>query len=270
MGSLFKLKEGTVETKQKLSAEGKSYLLTIRANENFINLYLGGLDKYCVEAQITQPTSRFAAFQDTSVGYLTQIYYNAGCSIEGGFAKGIDTRRIVKLMVSYIASTYPHVKMLRFTDASTLDCKYGVVELPYFYYLLHGKTWYESRFNAINFDMQDKFEKAHREFTELKRTLHWNDFKSMTSIPDSYMQHYVDSKTWQDFFRHVAETEDDFCTFVSPWLSAFMRRLFKFRFESAEYRMPVSQMVPYTSEPFKAGRKFTRKNARIQHFKHQW
>jgi hypothetical protein len=270
MGTLVKCKEGTIETKYRLISEGKSFLLTIRSNENFINVYLGGLDKYCVEAQITPQTSRFAAFQDASIGYLTQIYYNAGCSIEGGFAKGVDTRRIVRLMISYIATTYPHVKMLKFTDASTLDCKYGVVELPYFYYLLNGKTWYESRFNAINVDMQDKFNKAHHQFTLLKQTLPWLDFKSITGIQESYASLYASTKTWQEFFRFIADAEDDMCTFVSPWLTAFMRRLFQFRFESAEYRLPVVSSIQYTVEPYKGGKRYTRKNARVQYGKHVW
>ena len=267
---------GSAEPKTiKLKVGTKSLKLTEYETADTITIFIGGHDKYCIEALLYKPTSEFlTAGHDITEGTLVHIYYNINCSLEHNFLKGVDTNMILKLLVSYIQQKYPYVKKLRFNDTSFRTCNNGTnVELAEMSYIRTGKTWYEKQFHAY-MDPEDleSFRKKELNFTNEKKKFTWNLMKSIMrtlpineTITEEQMQHlFENANTWQDFFGPLSDRIGipEFCNFVSSWLHSFMLSKFKGSLSFASYILPIDDRntIDFSESNYtRGGKRFTRK-----------
>ena len=265
-----------IEKRYKIQVDNHSYVLTVRSSDTSILLYIGGRYNYCLECQLFTKDSFMAKFSDISIGDLPHVYHENECKLDQPFLHGVDTTRILYLLISYISNTYPDIKGLTLIDKSYRDCDDGQsVDLAVMYYLLHGKTWYMSVVGADFLSIQDKqkFQKAEESFTSLKNTLSWDEFKQFITVklplPETELQHmYTSTQTWQDFFTTLRNkiSISKLCIFISPWIKTFWNIFFKFKLDTVKFKFMFSNpelqnKLKYTiTENKQTGGKYTRKN----------
>lgn len=272
MGTIFKAKEGTIVSYNTITTNNKAFLLTTHTNTDTITMYIGGHDKYCIEAQIFKENSTFSSFIDISVGNLSQIYFNVGCSLKGGFKRGEDTNLIIQLMISYINKTYPYIKSLSFTDASFRSCDNGhTVGLAEMSFITTGKTWYELHYKAyIETPYKVIVDENISNYNNLKKKVSWEMMTNYIRTPPptfTIEQLHIlfdNSTTWQEFFSTIRNTIgiSTFCIFISPWLHLFVKSLVKIPFSGIKYLLPLDNYVEYTlsiSNRRTGGKRYTHK-----------
>jgi hypothetical protein len=244
----------------------KTLQLTIHESDYSYNLYVGGRDVFCVQAQVFKPGSVYERFMDITIGNLPHLQYSKDCTLDANFQRGVDTVGIVRFIVSYIAENYPHVRQLSFTDASYRTCEDGsVVSLAELSYLTGGATWYTKQFGAtLDPTEQGAFAAAHARFQELKQITPWAvlvaDYFGECDAEDLF----VASDTWQEFFAGLRNKMGaaEFCQFAAPWLRVFMDRFMPFPFSRVKWFMPVQRFASYNLQEGGLRRRHTRRRRR--------
>ena len=259
MSTLPKKKADAVESRILLRLNRKSILLTVRETPRSILLYMGGRHLYCCSAQIIKPANE--------ISNLITVDFNTQCSIENDFQRGIDTTMLVRLMITYIARTYPFVTTLKLDDVSTRTCDdNSYVHLSELSYITTGKTWYERQSPAyLDNSAAAEFKEADRTFQALKSTLSWADITDRYILEDTpFDDLYRATGTWQEFFRAVRDTMgmSEFCTWCATWLHLFLQDTLPFQFPYKKYFIPVATSTPvdYKEEPYTQGGRSTRRN----------
>lgn len=267
-------KSGARVTYHKLKVGAKSILLTTHESNESVMVYLGSKHTYCIEAQLIKADSRMASFVDVSVGHLGHVYYHLECSLEHNFRRGLDTTMILRLALSYIHITYPHVKRMNFTDMSHRTCDNNqVINIAEMNYISTGKTWYEKHFHAyIEPKESAQFQQRERTIQEKKEQLTWEMFKGFIladlPLPDDELgTAYAAAKSWQDFFGPLRERlgVGEFSNWVVPWLHRFLEIHMEVNFAGLKFTMPIEvNTIPYEELPYKATGGFTRKRLPIR------
>ncbi len=261
----------------RLLVNGKSIKLTRFIGESTDTLYFGGHDFFCIDALVHKPGSKFVERGgDISDAFLSHLYYNMLCNLEGDFRKGIDSTMILNLCISYIKDTYPYIKTVSFTDTSYKTCDDGkIVELAEMQYVRTGKTWYETHFHAYIDPVDErKFNQCEKRFLISKQNMSWKDFKSymMGPLPleeEDLKDMFSSALTWQDFFASFSDKIgiSMFCSFVSPWLHRFIETEMRFYFSSTRYYIPVHKIerILYdVKEYVRGGKRYTRKRSILE------
>lgn len=263
----------------KIQVGAKSLKMSVFETENVIHLYIGGPTLYCIYATIHTEKSLFVkhGIHNKSVGTLEQIYYNKSCSLEHNFVRGIDTNMIIQVLITYIKQKYSYVRTLQFNDASTRTCDNTLpVSLASMTYIYTGSTWYQKNYNAyLSSNNSDKLRLLEDAYNERKLQFTWEMFRDLYAkgnlpLPESDMKiAFTHSNTWQDFFAYI-QTKigiSEFCNFVAPWLTNFMRQvmkhdiiLFPYNFNLDDFKSVKLHITPYTNTGGR--RKFTRKAQR--------
>lgn len=261
----------SIET-HTLDVQSKQTKITVFKSDHTDTIFMGSHTKFCIDALVQKADTEFAKRGgNISNVFLSHIYYDMNCSLDGKFKRGLDTNMIMRLFLSYIKNNYSHVKTVTFTDASTRQCDNGqYVDLAEMSYVRTGKTWYETHFNAYldPFD-EPKFKQCQRKFAEAKKTITWDIMNQYITDPlpmeEAEMKKlFEQATTWQDFFGPLSDkiTIAHFCEFVTPWLHKFLIVNMGFPFSSVHYVIPLNTFTPveYTIGDYKrGGRRFTEK-----------
>jgi hypothetical protein len=255
-------------TRKRLKVGTKHILLTTHESKDSYILYFGGLYFYCLYAIISKLDSPMARYFNPERGSLPEVHYSVKCSLEENFRRGIDTTMLIRLAVSYIKKTYPHVKILSFNDASYRECDIGTkVELPELAMITTGKTWYETHFGAYpSQEAQNTLKRAKSKLKEIKDDLSWEKFKHVMFVadplPDATLKAAYDkADTLQDFFLWLRGEigVPEFCAFCAPWLHAFFMHAIGVTVTNLGYMLPIQdspvEAVEYEESPFRGGGK---------------
>lgn len=124
----------------------QTFLLVTHETNKSIHIYVGGHDKWCIYCDIIKDmdTKRIK-----EMGYITKIRFDISCSLEHTFARGGDTKMLIKFLIQYIFNTYPTVRELAFNDLSVRTCDNDTdVNLAVMTYLYSEETWYMKNFSA--------------------------------------------------------------------------------------------------------------------------
>ncbi len=268
------LKGENIERKVIIRSDNITFLLVVHENNDNANLYIGGKNKYCMYSQIIKAGSRLSSLVDISIGTLSTLKSHTECAINNILEHGDDTKKLVYIMTSYIAKEYPHIKGLKFTDASTIVCDNGkTISLAELNYMVYGKTWYQRRFNAYLTDNSNLlFKEADSKFQALKQGMDWQLFCSVADNPicnSEWEALYNSAKTWSEFFGPIYDTikAKAFCNIFSPrWLSSFIEQYSDVHIFGLTYILPIQQeSIEYTVEPYSSGgnkRRSTRRRGR--------
>ena len=258
MSLLGPLRPDMTETKEQIQVGSKRLLFTTRISSSYRNLYIGGRSYYCLYVQIPREDGPLASLVDITTGSLPEVKYNAECSIEGEFIRGIDTTQILRILLDSIRKRYPHVRSLSFSDASYRTCDSGsTISLAEMSYITTGKTWYERMFGAyLDPESATLFSAKETLFQAMKTQMPWAIFRETVPVPDSAEELYRSSQTWQAFFGPLKDQMgvSEFCTFAAPWLHGFLQQFLPIHIAGLQYRMPIQATeIAYTIGPYLAG-----------------
>lgn len=249
MAQIPPVKIGCIESKNTISTENQSFLLTKHNCKDTDILYLGGAYTYCINIQIMLQGSIYERFSDISICLLDHLYYNNLCSLSGGFQRNVDVQKIFRILISYIKKNYTYINKIKLKDYSTRECiDKSSINLYELYYILHGKTWYQSRYNAyLSPNDEKKFQESHKLFQSVKKMMDWNTMKQFifgAEIPDFAENYYNETDTWQDFFTKMRNKMDiaDFSVFVRPWISSFLSSVMKYDFTAPFYYIDIKDI----------------------------
>lgn len=259
------------QAKTKMSIGTKqSFLLVTYESAKTINIYVGGEDKWCINAELIKEGAN-----TKPLGYLIKLRYDMYCSLEHSFTKGKDTKQLLYFLVQYIHDRYPQVKGLLFNDLSTRECDNdSEVNLAVMTYLYSEKTWYEKAAGAyISPQSEKEFAAIKSKFRKAKETP-WDVMSATIKNQAHYTEYsdneletlYQNSKTWKEFFEPIYKKIDiaDFCVFISSWLDNFILKYFN-NLQSLTFIIPVKDYrLTYNAQEYiKGGRRHTCRRPRI-------
>lgn len=265
MPRYYSKKPTQIEKKYEIKNEYNKYLLVTRISPFSTMLYIGGIDNWCLEIQISP---------DNLIAQMPKIEYDEKCSLTGRFNRGVDTLQILSLMISYITNEFPHIRHIAFEDFSYRKCNDRQhIDLAYFYYALYGQTWYMKKMGARFERAEDleKFTNASRIFNEMKKTMKWEDYDDCVStehpLPtDTIIKIYNAADTWHSFFRELSNQVDiaELCEYMSPWITTFIKKYTDLHFTAMKFIIDVPNMylpkMNYNLIAYiKNGGKYTRK-----------
>jgi hypothetical protein len=89
---------------------------------------------------------------------LDMLHYDRHCEVDGRMVKGNGTREMLKFAFNLLRKE--GVKTIQLSDRSSVMCGRQKIPLGFYYFLLHGKTWYERYFNFYPVTYVKNYEKA--------------------------------------------------------------------------------------------------------------
>jgi hypothetical protein len=191
------------------------------------------------------------------------------CEVSGIDIKGPKTTHLFHLAVTLLRQ-YTPVKRIELQDNSKFPCKLpdGTIERPslkHYYYMFHGKTWYEDRFGAIpdSEDERKRYEsaKSHRTDPEFKPKVEAFPFFNR-DIESLLAPIYERTKTWKDFLDEVKEIKE-YCILTYPW---YMQAVRAMRITIPDqWRIDIGDEYPTVEFTRIVGGGGTRKARRLRH-----
>jgi hypothetical protein len=91
---------------------------------------------------------------------LDMLRYDQRCEVSGRMVKGNGTREMLKF--AFELAKKEGAKTIQLTDRSKVQCGNQNIQLGFYYFLLHGKTWYERYFNFYPITYVKNYENAKR------------------------------------------------------------------------------------------------------------
>lgn len=254
------------ETFQVIHLGSLSLLLTKRESEKLITIYLGGPMRWCVYCELPKSNGQLK-----EIGYLNKVRFDLLCSMEHSFAKGHDTKQVIRLLVQYIHDIYPSVTHLSFNDTSTKACDNSVdTSLAFMTFLYTGKTWYEKNFDAmIALQSKAEYEDLKKRFIDLKKKP-WEEFWDYANrgaiLQEPVLKAlYESSETWEDFYGSIVDEVGiaEFCNWISAWSQRYAHD-HRIQFMTFTFHLPIrSYGLSFTIDQ-KGGRRKRRRYTRKQ------
>lgn len=185
----------------------------------------GGREKTCVMITIYQET-------DVEQPHIDGLHYGKDCIVKGDLEPKHGTIDMVKAALSFACQRYPQITSFTLKDDSSISCQKAVkVPLGTYYLAKHGKTWYDTHFNAYieNTKSQKQYQKMQKFNKHKVLPKHfeafWNEhiapyismFRKMKTddLKDTFEEIWNESSTYQDFFRGLAEID---CILFQIWV----------------------------------------------------
>ncbi len=234
--------QGESETQEVIRLGSLSLLLTKRESTRAVSLFLGGPLKWCIYCELPKDAS--GAIKET--GYLNKVRFDVLCSMEHSFAKGQDTKQLIRLLSQILSERYSTVKMLSFNDTSTKACDNRTdVSLAFMTFLYLEQTWYEKNFGAIVAPQSvNAVEALKRSFQELKEQpweTFWEYAYKGAPLSESVLKGmYERASSWKEFYEPIVDQIGiaEFCTWISHWSARYMLDN-NIHFSTFTYWLPV-------------------------------
>ena len=202
----------------KLKTSYASYYVEIwHQYPNIDKVYVGGKKK-CVSFSIY--------LEDKESPNLDGFGYDESCNKEGDHVKGVGSIHLLKVSMLFIISHYKlsNDTRFQFKDTSFIECNAYKLALPIYYTVFYGKTWYESKFDAVPLFMSkdDLKEQRNQLMIFLKTKPHINEFFSGSErLKAIISKSYDESESIQDCLRRLKELD---CSIFKNWLPALVSR----------------------------------------------
>lgn len=95
---------------------------------------------------------------------LDLLEYDRRCEVRGKMVRGAGTREMIQFAFDILKKE--GVNKVQLSDYSTFRCGASEIPLGIFYFILHGKTWYEKYFNAYPIKQQEAYKRSKQLRTE--------------------------------------------------------------------------------------------------------
>lgn len=109
---------------------------------NMDKVFVGG-KKRCVSMSVY--------LEEGEAPNIDAFGYHESCNVADNHMPGVGSRHLLVTAIRFVLDHYKLSLTTRFqlTDTSHIDCDKGyVMQLPQYYVIYHGQTWYESKFGA--------------------------------------------------------------------------------------------------------------------------
>lgn len=243
--------EGKYTFKYTLESESKKYALQIvgKYDENGLlramDFNIGGSLKYnCLEGTVYYKQNRAS---------LDTISFHEGCSLNTRFDKGLSMQ-IIKAYFQILKEYYPQIKVVKFTDLSSVTCGTSKVpiRLAYSKIASTGKTWYEHHLKA-KMQSLESYEAYCKSIERLSNKKPFDSFENLCSDMnlsvhkniDVVKNLYDESETYKQFIEklyqkfmvgsNTTSKHNNFCDEVMLWFEEFMIRIIDFDNEWCVY-----------------------------------
>jgi len=156
------------------------------------------------------------------------------------FEKYSSNIELLNEFLKYIKNNYSYIKEIKLNDSTYIPCnKTDTLDLLSYYIALHGKTWYEDKYNAYSKDNYDKYKEQLKNYIskEFKSKISWDIFYAKYILLGSnFAKNIIDnnfemcknifeiSKTFPEFFNSINKKiiREYKCIFFKSWLEQFI------------------------------------------------
>lgn len=206
----------------KIKSENYAYHCIIKELVNEYRVQFGG-QKQCINISI---------YKDDDCPNINGISYDEKCTLNKGLEPGKGTIEMIYAALKFIKYIKPEIKDLYFRDDSKITCENKVIiPLHYFYLSKHGKTWYQTHFNAKLVDKNDRKElkdalNTIRNVEMIKFEEFYNKYFircRQNGIQHSLKPIYDESKSYHDFLRKLTIEFD--CIVLDSWFGLFWNKI---------------------------------------------
>ena len=192
---------------------------------------------------------------------IPHLLYEPECAVGSFLEKGSGTEIMIRTAILYAYNDVKSIPFFKFDDDSHIDCveknmiktpprkPTKPVNLAFFYIAYHGKTWYESKFNAKMVD-PEKYRKYKNSLSFLRDPSKKPPFIEFLQIIGSSLEstekihilegYYNRALTYRDFFENIPKTRR--CEILYEWLTTFMRHYIGSTFSDKEWYIDVNNM----------------------------
>lgn len=195
-------------------------------DDNTTEVRVGGSDKFCVVIHV---------YNDEDYIYISELIYDSSCCLSQNLPKSEGTIALLNASLSLCKNLFSTKRFATLTDESVIKCGHGkILPLPEVYVLLHGTTWYSSKFGATPYEWSRSKRNA---FDTLIHTLSqppslswdvvWGKYLSNDFSQDAYNEvklAFQQSSNWHEFFNKIRR---DNCTTWYTWIRSLFRILSK-------------------------------------------
>lgn len=178
-------------------------------------VFIGGKKK-CVTFSIY--------LEDKESPNLDGFGYNEECNKQGNHIKGIGSIHLLNVAMLFVLKHYglPRDTRFQFKDTSFIECSTYKQSLPVYYTVFYGKTWYESKFDAIPlYISQDEFKEQRKKLRDYLKTKppieEW--FFGSEKLRKQVEEIYIRVNSLQECLLELKEFD---CCVFKNWLSALV------------------------------------------------
>jgi hypothetical protein len=209
-------------------------------------------------------------YPDTPFASITGISYKSECVLSPitGLVKSSGTKEMFKACMSFLVKIFSKKRPIKgfvFKDQSTISCSNGWnIALDSYYFAKHGKTWYQSWFNAKPFDEDNEtFDNTKMEMLEKAKDI--LDNRNMMPFTRFYRRYilensvirvkykdklkgiletlYSSSDSYKQFVEKVDNVYD--CSVLYSWLDVFVKRNISVLHPEQQWVIFSSDMTDY-------------------------
>jgi hypothetical protein len=194
---------------------------------DYMTLTVGSEKISCINLSIPVKDTEKHIFLD----HIDSTKPDTPCTIDDVTIRGQKTKDMFYFAASLLKNLTDKT-IVEFTDQSYFPCSISATEirnvpLNIYYLMFHGKTWYDSMFNATLADTseQEKYKRLQeRRHDAIYKPASFN-FKT-PALNDALYPLYEKTNTWNDFFDLIEKTYgQQKCKMVYVWLNDALRTI---------------------------------------------
>lgn len=155
------------------------------------------------------------------------------CTVNSQIIKGQKTIEMINLAITIARDIAPYAEYVKFNDMSFFYCDTPEgkkkVSLPPYHIAFYDKTWYEDKFKATLFNIND-----YEKYKTCIKGLYKESIKPTyfnfgnPRITELLKSLYIEAKTWKEFFNLIKKVyPNDKCTLMYPWIESAISLIFK-------------------------------------------
>jgi hypothetical protein len=195
------------------------------------NCVIGDLPKLLPITGLSGERNTFNTFE------LENVDYQDNCSNTIiPFPHGDNgTVDMIKTILEFVKAKYKYIKFIILTDASKISCGLSDISLFHLYISMHGKPWYEHKFNATFVARsEDDYVEYNSCLSLLKspKFKHTVTFDDLNITSDEFKTNiisdlYRDANTIVDFNKNVKNYFNDktkYCNFIKNYFIDFFNK----------------------------------------------
>ena len=244
----------------KIKTENYSFYLIINKNIATHTITIGGKKEACVNISVNTEKSLAVQrkFHKLDTATIPILGWDSLCSIDKPLERGSGTLHMIKTILSETQKRYPYITNYTLTDNSHIRCTSGKdISLSALSLIEYKMSWYERHFNASLSDdrLKEKYKKGKDILSEPELKMPLDQFQQYirpyTSIKViQSLEPFYNSETYFGFFENILKHKGKYetCDLVVDWIDIFIKYIFQFDIEKAEWSIPTNSIETIITE----------------------
>jgi hypothetical protein len=181
-----------------------------KINNTFYSIVIETEYEYRIKFGGKHECINISVYKDDTNANLNGLSYDERCNKTSNLIPGDGTINMLKCALKFAHTLYPqHMHGILLNDHSSITCAENI-KIPLFYYYMtkHGKTWYQSKFNAQSYVKEyKKYIKDALEYMKKDdNKLPWNKFYDkyfigcrVKYLKSEFEEIYESSRSYHEF-----------------------------------------------------------------------